>query len=167
MLFNICVFWFILSLDLCFILTCFSYALLFFLCSVSFNYVLFFFKQKTAYELRISDWSSDVCSSDLAVQHLRCRLSDEQPALHRAGDARRAEGQQEHLRLCRGRLDLGADRRPYHQPPRPAARCRAGRREFAGDQAGDVCAAPGHRTARPDAGEEHCVSVNSSPTRRL
>src|SRR3546814_2680660 len=27
----------------------------------------FFFKQKTAYELRISDWSSDVCSSDLAA----------------------------------------------------------------------------------------------------
>src|SRR3546814_10225746 len=27
----------------------------------------FFFKQKTAYELRISDWSSDVCSSDLAI----------------------------------------------------------------------------------------------------
>src|SRR3546814_17599737 len=30
--------------------------------------VVFFFKQKTAYEMRISDWSSDVCSSDL-VQH--------------------------------------------------------------------------------------------------
>src|SRR3546814_5999327 len=28
----------------------------------------FFFKQKTAYEMRISDWSSDVCSSDLAVR---------------------------------------------------------------------------------------------------
>src|SRR3546814_16626422 len=27
----------------------------------------FFFKQKTAYEMRISDWSSDVCSSDLGV----------------------------------------------------------------------------------------------------
>src|SRR3546814_4388433 len=27
--------------------------------------IVFFFKQKTAYELRISDWSSDVCSSDL------------------------------------------------------------------------------------------------------
>src|SRR3546814_1792879 len=27
----------------------------------------FFFKQKTAYEMRISDWSSDVCSSDLAM----------------------------------------------------------------------------------------------------
>src|SRR3546814_2774207 len=30
-----------------------------------FIYLFFFFKQKTAYEMRISDWSSDVCSSDL------------------------------------------------------------------------------------------------------
>src|SRR3546814_13384569 len=30
--------------------------------------VVFLFKQKTAYEMRISDWSSDVCSSDLARQ---------------------------------------------------------------------------------------------------
>src|SRR3546814_5501018 len=29
-------------------------------------FILFFFKQKTAYEMRISDWSSDVCSSDLS-----------------------------------------------------------------------------------------------------
>src|SRR3546814_14386921 len=34
--------------------------------------VFFFFKQKTAYEMRISDWSSDVCSSDLCPkQHYR------------------------------------------------------------------------------------------------
>src|SRR3546814_7079280 len=39
-------------------------------------FVIFFFKPKTAYEMRISDWSSDVCSSDLrrdlqlAVAHL-------------------------------------------------------------------------------------------------
>src|SRR3546814_1893450 len=32
---------------------------------VSFCFFFFFFKQKTAYEMRISDWSSDVCSSDL------------------------------------------------------------------------------------------------------
>src|SRR3546814_8158037 len=32
-----------------------------------FGLCIFFFKQKTAYEMRISDWSSDVCSSDLAV----------------------------------------------------------------------------------------------------
>src|SRR3546814_2884656 len=31
---------------------------------------LFFFKQKTAYELRISDWSSDVCSSDLRANFI-------------------------------------------------------------------------------------------------
>src|SRR3546814_6871064 len=30
--------------------------------------VVFFFKQKTAYEMRISDWSSDVCSSDLTAK---------------------------------------------------------------------------------------------------
>src|SRR3546814_3681127 len=33
-----------------------------YLCCV---FIIFFFKQKTAYEMRISDWSSDVCSSDL------------------------------------------------------------------------------------------------------
>src|SRR3546814_1162938 len=31
------------------------------------GYIFFFFKQKTAYEMRISDWSSDVCSSDLTM----------------------------------------------------------------------------------------------------
>src|SRR3546814_6496073 len=33
-------------------------------------WTVFFFKQKTAYEMRISDWSSDVCSSDLKSKHL-------------------------------------------------------------------------------------------------
>src|SRR3546814_13233093 len=33
----------------------------------------FFFKQKTAYEMRISDWSSDVCSSDLGTEESRQR----------------------------------------------------------------------------------------------
>src|SRR3546814_9070982 len=42
-----------------------------------FFFIFFFFKQKTAYEMRISDWSSDVCSSDLIVDaHLI-----EQPAV--------------------------------------------------------------------------------------
>src|SRR3546814_6605486 len=37
---------------------------------------VFFFKRKTAYEMRISDWSSDVCSSDLhrPARHVRPRL---------------------------------------------------------------------------------------------
>src|SRR3546814_5425930 len=39
---------------------------------------VFFFKQKTAYEMRISDWSSDVCSSDLGhvVAYKSVRVSD-------------------------------------------------------------------------------------------
>src|SRR3546814_1114554 len=46
----------------------------------------FFFKQKTAYEMRISDWSSDVCSSDLA----RIKATPPEPAqplLHLRGVA--------------------------------------------------------------------------------
>src|SRR3546814_4462974 len=46
----------------------------------------FFFKQKTAYEMRISDWSSDVCSSDLHAQGskmglLRIRLTGSDDAV--------------------------------------------------------------------------------------
>src|SRR3546814_1236287 len=37
-------------------------------------YFFFFFKQKTAYEMRISDWSSDVCSSDLVEEGEQHRL---------------------------------------------------------------------------------------------
>src|SRR3546814_5788415 len=35
------------------------------MCFIIVSFFFFFFKQKTAYEMRISDWSSDVCSSDL------------------------------------------------------------------------------------------------------
>src|SRR3546814_6487175 len=47
--------------------------LLLFLDSV---FSFFFFKQKTAYEMRISDWSSDVCSSDLYVRVGRVHRPD-------------------------------------------------------------------------------------------
>src|SRR3546814_21032397 len=40
-------------------------------------WVFFFFKQKTAYEMRISDWSSDVCSSDLLGRFGRLRIGGE------------------------------------------------------------------------------------------
>src|SRR3546814_17496106 len=42
--------------------------------------VVFFFKQKTAYEMRISDWSSDVCSSDRDVPFRTPRAEDSAPA---------------------------------------------------------------------------------------
>src|SRR3546814_6982960 len=44
------------------------------MCAHDSVFVLFFFKQKTAYEMRISDWSSDVCSSDLRLAGRRVRV---------------------------------------------------------------------------------------------
>src|SRR3546814_9027408 len=50
---------------------------------------MFFFKQKTAYEMRISDWSSDVCSSDLVViQDLVVALSLAAVPVHRVIETR-------------------------------------------------------------------------------
>src|SRR3546814_5139215 len=51
--------------------------------------LFFFFKQKTAYEMRMSDWSSDVCSSDLLGPTVLRRLRvDDAEAVYRryAGD---------------------------------------------------------------------------------
>src|SRR3546814_10120875 len=59
------------------------------LCMVFF--FVFFFKQKTAYEMRISDWSSDVCSSDLAL-----------------GDAVGLDRGDRHHRVDRGHVHDGA-----------------------------------------------------------
>src|SRR3546814_8024225 len=53
---------------------------------VYFLWFFFFFKQKTAYEMRISDWSSDVCSSDL-----RPALADDGKAVARLQHAGRAD----------------------------------------------------------------------------
>src|SRR3546814_9186757 len=47
--------------------------------------VFFCFKQKTAYEMRISDWSSDVCSSDLRTSS-RPPTSTHAEAMQRTGD---------------------------------------------------------------------------------
>src|SRR3546814_12014289 len=48
--------------------------------------IIFFFKQKTAYEVRISDWSSDVCSSDLGRWRVAETLADAVAAIaHEAG----------------------------------------------------------------------------------
>src|SRR3546814_1808660 len=44
------------------------------LSSVVTRLIVFFFKQKTAYEMRSSDWSSDVCSSDLSVRHKKWHI---------------------------------------------------------------------------------------------
>src|SRR3546814_4739947 len=79
--------------------------------------VFFFFKQKTAYEMRISDWSSDVCSSDLAWWWLRARRR--RAAIVRLFDERldaantpveRVAAMSELLRRAARRRDPAADR---------------------------------------------------------
>src|SRR3546814_12602387 len=69
--------------------------------------MFFFFKQKTAYEMRISDWSSDVCSSDLHSRSPRPLGPD------------RREQDDEHLRIGPESLAGGINLRQY-----------VGRREF-------------------------------------
>src|SRR3546814_20316998 len=49
-------------------------------------YFVFFFKQKTAYEMRISDWSSDVCSSDLLIAILKLCAEGNDPSIHLRAD---------------------------------------------------------------------------------
>src|SRR6184192_2302489 len=44
---------------------------------IIFFFVFFFFKQKTAYEMSIGDWSSDVCSSDLYYAYLWSEVLDD------------------------------------------------------------------------------------------
>src|SRR3546814_7918495 len=53
--------------------------------------LFFFYKQKTAYEMRISDWSSDVCSSDLRRPVLWRSAADEAER-HSTGRRSRREG---------------------------------------------------------------------------
>src|SRR3546814_7537199 len=80
----------------------------------------FFVKQKTAYEMRISDWSSDVCSSDLFDRHARPGRGAARPVV--------------------GSLRPGLERRHHQQRQQDAAIHRAGQRadriRFVGPQAG-------------------------------
>src|SRR3546814_15449270 len=76
--------------------------------------ILFFFKQKTAYEMRISDWSSDVCSSDLSHAS-GCRPPDRSACCHdrRAGHPALPK----HCRGSGGLSRLTHGRHPRHGLP--------------------------------------------------
>src|SRR3546814_8242381 len=85
-------------------------------------FYFFFFKQKTAYEMRISDWSSDVCSSDLGTAHrsqvwpgavAQKALRQRQAALHKRSSWARLRSEErrvgkECVSTCRSRWS------PYH-----------------------------------------------------
>src|SRR3546814_15962081 len=74
---------------------------MFFLC----DFFVFFFKQKTAYELRISDWSSDVCSSDLAPRKSRPGAGTRRPDGRPRDDEVGAQAQEDH-QAPEGRREL-------------------------------------------------------------
>src|SRR3546814_2678597 len=89
----------------------------------SFLYFFFFFKQKTAYEMRISDWSSDVCSSDLG-RRVALPLAD------------RPTAEAEHFQRTLDALRIGCvdarggvriDARQFGMQRRPAALTEIGR----------------------------------------
>src|SRR3546814_8111277 len=91
--------------------------------------VIFFFKQKTAYEMRISDWSSDVCSSDLPGQHDEIveRRVDHQRLDDVAGDQKfQAEQDAAAERRAERAIGLGSVARP--RPPRKQKGCSSGER---------------------------------------
>src|SRR3546814_2011900 len=74
-------------------------------------FLIFFFKQKTAYEMRISDWSSDVCSSDLRgesehrMKAARCREQAAQRGKHdKRHHARLGQREQIGRASCRERV---------------------------------------------------------------
>src|SRR3546814_10093008 len=78
----------------------------------------FFFKQKTAYEMRISDWSSDVCSSDLlSAPCLRLAL-DRANTAGLAIEFRQGDGQT--TGLAENSVDLITSTMFIHEIPRPA-----------------------------------------------
>src|SRR3546814_16740599 len=95
-------------------------------CSVIIAFYVFFFKQKTAYEMRISDWSSDVCSSDLEYANgprghavgeiLRLAIGIVAPV--KGGDARGPTA-----------ADLGLERRGDSEGVEPIGHDRSARRD--------------------------------------
>src|SRR3546814_10576721 len=91
----------------------------------SFCSIFFFFKQKTAYEMRISDWSSDVCSSDLVATD--DRLVD----LGTASDVVRLHGQ--HF-LQRVGGAVGFKRPDFHFPEALATELRLTAERLLGDE---------------------------------
>src|SRR3546814_7148522 len=78
---------------------------------------VFFFKQKTAYEMRISDWSSDVCSSDLIDGHLgEALIADAQKSIsaHQLQHAAAVDGRVAAAELAAGNLEVAENIASIH-----------------------------------------------------
>src|SRR3546814_12588901 len=117
--------------------------------------MFFFFKQKTAYEMRISDWSSDVCSSDLAAgavvaqgaQHVELAIA-QGVVLRRL--VRIVLGLEQ--RGLRGAAGGGPAEPVVARAPHQRAIAAPLRPRFAGVGAGEL----GQRAGRPEIGRAPC-----------
>src|SRR3546814_12844996 len=86
---------------------------------------IFFFDQKTAYEMRISDWSSDMCSSDLLVRDVE--LFEDMDRMRHGRPVRLAAHDDAHLRRRCAHFSTLLPRRFIAAPP-PSAFAAAGQR---------------------------------------
>src|SRR3546814_13406998 len=92
-------------------------------------FLFFFFKQKTAYEMRISDWSSDVCSSDLARATLSPAPQGTALPVHRRDrEIHEPQGRQRRNPPA----DPGRPRQPARDYPWPQGRADQGNRQQIG-----------------------------------
>src|SRR3546814_7567668 len=100
-------------------------------------FFVFVFKQKTAYEMRISDWSSDVCSSDLVgiFDHLEAKGegAEERMAHHEVGSCF------DHLLGCCCHFRAPVDCRCGCRPCRIAARGRRSEERRVGKECVSTC----------------------------
>src|SRR3546814_15576795 len=84
----------------------------------------FFFNQKTAYEMRISDWSSDVCSSDLSIS--QGSWEDQDRGRNSCPPARSLPTRNWACREYEAQQYFQLDRRPSTAPRTPWPRCSQG-----------------------------------------
>src|SRR3546814_10034802 len=120
----------------------------------------FFFKQKTAYELRISDWSSDVCSSDLVARDVALHLPEGRDGY--AADDVALERDEVRLRL--GILRLHGGLVLLHQRDRAVPRKRHHLRDH---HALAVAAQLLGQRAGADEGDVHEGGIHADPARHL
>src|SRR3546814_14255341 len=105
---------------------------------------MFFFKQKTAYEMRISDWSADVCSSDLRMQARRQGQPVERQRNQHAAASAKAQAEADLQQQFAGQRHTAIA--VFQRPP-------------AGPQHGQE---PGHRIVRPEERREGKEDVRKS-----
>src|SRR3546814_3135734 len=116
--------------------------------------LFFFFKQKTAYEMRISDWSSDVCSSDLqeagVIGDQRHQQGADEAAADRAEPADDDDDEDQHVDL---HAHVGGQRLAVEGPEHAAEH----RQRRAGDEDADEQPAD----AVAERSEEHTSELQS------